>query len=164
VFADAGADVDGAGALPRDVPSDRQATAAQYIQHARNPLKNVKIGGNAAVFAPNYGSPFAFDSTAVAASHDRGLPHFIKLTYQSLYLHRSGGTVCGRSTSRSASDTSTWSTHLRYSDKRSWVPSPPQSALRIRSTGRIGFGVTSPIERSSPVSSCFVAPDLDGTM
>ena len=39
-----------------------QATAPrEYIQHARNPLKNVRIGGNATVFAPNYGSPFAFD-------------------------------------------------------------------------------------------------------
>ena len=32
-----------------------------YTQHARNPARNVQIGGDATVFAPNYGSPFAFD-------------------------------------------------------------------------------------------------------
>ena len=34
---------------------------AQYVQHARNPERNVVIGGKATVFAPNYGSPFVHD-------------------------------------------------------------------------------------------------------
>ena len=42
-----------------------QATApAVYTQHARNPARNVQIGGDATVFAPNYGSPFVHDLDA----------------------------------------------------------------------------------------------------
>ena len=69
--------------------------AAQYVQHARNPERNVVIGGNAMVFAPNYGSPFVHDL-------DKGrrygtledFQNFVKLAYLSPYIHHSGGTVC----------------------------------------------------------------------
>ncbi|MBT4491364.1 MAG: trimethylamine methyltransferase, partial [Rhodospirillaceae bacterium] len=33
----------------------------QFIQHARNPARNVVIGGNNTVFAPVYGPPFVRD-------------------------------------------------------------------------------------------------------
>ena len=41
--------------------SSRPARPAIYTQHGRNPERNVQIGGNATVFAPNYGSPFVHD-------------------------------------------------------------------------------------------------------
>ena len=69
--------------------------AADYTQHARNPERNVVIGGKATVFAPNYGSPFVHDL-------DKGrrygtiedFRNFVKLAYMSPYIHHSGGTVC----------------------------------------------------------------------
>ena len=65
------------------------------MQHARNPERNVLIGGDATVFAPNYGSPFVHDL-------DKGrrygtiedFQNFVKLAYLSPYIHHSGGTVC----------------------------------------------------------------------
>jgi trimethylamine--corrinoid protein Co-methyltransferase len=73
-----------------------QASApTHYIQHARNPKRNVKIGGLNTVFAPGYGCPFVHDL-------DRGrryanledFHNLVKLTYLSPYMHHSGGTVC----------------------------------------------------------------------
>lgn len=97
-FKDAGASVDGVRIrFPRGLcRSIIQATApAEYIQHARNPINNVKIGGNATVFAPNYGSPFVHDldnGRRYATISD--FQNFVKLAYMSPYLHHSGGTVC----------------------------------------------------------------------
>lgn len=97
-FRDAGADVEnGRVRFPRGLARQLvQATApSEYIQHARNPARNVRIGGDATVFAPNYGSPFAFDL-------DRGRRYatiadfrdLVRLTYMTPHLHHSGGTVC----------------------------------------------------------------------
>ena len=63
-FKNAGAIVDGTRVrFPRGMcRSIVQASAPSiYTQHARNPENNVQIGGNATVFAPNYGSPFVYD-------------------------------------------------------------------------------------------------------
>ncbi len=70
-------------------------TPTEYIQHARNPERNVVIGGKNIVFAPNYGSPFVHDL-------DKGrrygtiedFRNFVKLAYMSPFIHHSGGTVC----------------------------------------------------------------------
>ena len=67
----------------------------EFVQHARNPQRSVRIGGNSVVFSPAYGSPFVMDL-------DRGrrygtladFQNFIKLAYASPWLHHSGGTVC----------------------------------------------------------------------
>ncbi len=66
-----------------------------FIQHARNPAKNVKIGENATVFAPNYGSPFVtdLDKGRRYASLD-DFQNAVKLIYATPALHHSGGTVC----------------------------------------------------------------------
>ena len=73
-----------------------QASAPrQYTQHARNPARNVEIGGMNTVFAPNYGSPFVRDldgGRRYATLAD--FQNIVKLTYSSTYLHHSGGTVC----------------------------------------------------------------------
>ncbi|MBV2361610.1 trimethylamine methyltransferase family protein [Thalassococcus sp. CAU 1522] len=68
---------------------------ARFTQHARNPARNVEIGGDAVVFAPSYGSPFVMDL-------DKGrrygtiadFQNFIKLGQISPWLHHSGGTIC----------------------------------------------------------------------
>src|SRR5215207_2798509 len=97
-FRDAGADVDGSRVhFPRGMCRQIvQASApAIYTQHARNPEHNVQVGGDATVFAPNYGSPFAHDldnGRRYATIAD--FQNFVKLAYMSPYLHHSGGTVC----------------------------------------------------------------------
>lgn len=122
VFADAGASVEGTRVhFPRGMCRQIvQASAPrEYIQHARNPLKSVRIGGDATVFAPNYGSPFAFDldnGRRYATIAD--FQNFVKLTYQSLYLHHSGGTVCEPvDVPVSKRHLDMVSAHLRLSDK-----------------------------------------------
>ena len=67
---------------------------SQFTQLARNPDKQVTIGGDRVCFAPVYGPPFVLDL-------DRGrreatledFRNFIKLAYLSPYLHHSGGTI-----------------------------------------------------------------------
>ncbi|MEM6578457.1 MAG: trimethylamine methyltransferase family protein, partial [Pseudomonadota bacterium] len=66
-----------------------------YTQHARNPERNVVIGGNTMVCAPVYGPPFVRDVSggrryATMADFEK----FVKLGYMSKWLHHSGGTVC----------------------------------------------------------------------
>jgi trimethylamine--corrinoid protein Co-methyltransferase len=94
---DAGADIDGTRVrFPRGLARHLCATCPpEFVQHARNPERNVPIGGNHTVFAPVYGSPFVHDL-------DRGrrygtiedFANFVKLAYQSPFIHHSGGTVC----------------------------------------------------------------------
>jgi trimethylamine--corrinoid protein Co-methyltransferase len=72
------------------------ATApSQFTQHARNPAKSVRIGGNATVFAPSYGSPFMIDAQGArryATIED--FRNLVKLAQSSPWLHHSGGTIC----------------------------------------------------------------------
>ena len=171
VFADAGASVDGTRVhFPRGMCRQIvQASAPrEYIQHARNPLKSVQIGGDATVFAPNYGSPFAFDidnGRRYATIQD--FQNFVKLTYQSLYLHHSGGTVCEPvDVPVSKRHLDMVFSHLRYSDKPFMgsvtAASRAQDSVEM---ARIGFGgdlqdrtvLTSLINASSPLV-------WDGTM
>jgi trimethylamine--corrinoid protein Co-methyltransferase len=97
-FKNAGAIVDGTRVrFPRGMcRSIVQASAPRiYTQHARNPENNVQIGGNATVFAPNYGSPFVYDidnGRRYATIQD--FQNIVKLAYMSPYIHHSGGTVC----------------------------------------------------------------------
>jgi len=94
---EAGADVDGERVrIPKGLARKLIATApGEYIQHARNPERNVRIGGNAMVLAPVYGPPFVRDMDggrryATMADFQK----FVKLAYMSKWLHHSGGTVC----------------------------------------------------------------------
>ncbi|MBY5988739.1 trimethylamine methyltransferase family protein [Roseovarius atlanticus] len=97
MWKDAGADVQGERVhIPRGLARDLIKTApSQYTQHARNPERNVVVGGNNLVFAPVYGPPFVRDATggrryATMADFEK----FVKLGYMSKWLHHSGGTVC----------------------------------------------------------------------
>ncbi len=94
---DAGADVDGERVrIPRGLARKLCATApAEYTQHARNPERNVVVGGKNLVLAPVYGPPFVRDAAggrryATMADFNK----FVKLGYMSKWLHHSGGTVC----------------------------------------------------------------------
>ena len=97
LFRGAGCDIKGERVrFPRGLARTLCATVpSQYVQHGRNPERNVTIGGDAMVFAPNYGSPFVHDL-------DKGrrygtledFQNFVKLAYLSPFIHHSGGTVC----------------------------------------------------------------------
>ena len=66
-----------------------------FTQHARNPERNVEIGGAILVLAPVYGPPFVRDADGgrrYATIAD--FRNFVKLGYMSKWLHHSGGTVC----------------------------------------------------------------------
>ena len=98
LWKEAGADIAGARVrvpmgLARQIV--RRSAPAEFIQHARNPARSVRIGGRACVFAPAYGPPFVSDA-------ERGrrygtladFKNFVRLAYLSPWLHHSGGTVC----------------------------------------------------------------------
>lgn len=97
MWREAGADVQGTRVhFPRGLCRSLIATAPRvFTQHARNPERNVEIGGDGTVFAPVYGPPFVRDL-------DKGrrygtiedFRNFVKLAYQAPAIHHSGGTVC----------------------------------------------------------------------
>ncbi len=171
VFANAGAIVTGTRVrFPRGLcRSIVQATApAIYTQHARNPANSVQIGGDATVFAPNYGSPFIHnfeDGRRYATIAD--FQNFVKLSYMSPYLHHSGGTVCEPvDIPVSKRHLDMVYAHLKYGDKpfMGSVTAAERAADSVE-LARIGFGgdlrdrtvMTSLINASSPLV-------WDGTM
>jgi trimethylamine--corrinoid protein Co-methyltransferase len=82
--------------MPRGLARELCKTApAEFTQHARNPDRNVVIGGRNLVLAPVYGPPFVRDAVGgrrYATMDD--FNKFVKLGYMSKWLHHSGGTVC----------------------------------------------------------------------
>ncbi|MEP4636976.1 MAG: trimethylamine methyltransferase family protein, partial [Yoonia sp.] len=82
--------------IPRGLARKLCATApSQFTQCARNPERNVEIGGKNLVLAPVYGPPFVRDAEGgrrYATMDD--FEKFVKLGYMSKWLHHSGGTVC----------------------------------------------------------------------
>jgi len=93
----AGAEVTGERVhIPRGLARKLCATApSSFVQHARNPERNVNVGGRDLVLAPVYGPPFVRDAAGgrrYATIHD--FQNFVKLGYMSKWLHHSGGTVC----------------------------------------------------------------------
>ncbi|QYZ71278.1 trimethylamine methyltransferase family protein [Neotabrizicola shimadae] len=93
----AGADVRGERVhIPRGLARKLCSTAPKsFVQHARNPERNVDIGGRNLVLAPVYGPPFVRDADGgrrYATIED--FRNFVKLGYMSKWLHHSGGTVC----------------------------------------------------------------------
>ena len=94
----AGADVKGTRIrFPKGLPRSiiQKSAPKEYIQHARNSERSVRIGGDATVFAPVYGPPFIRnldDGRRYATIED--FRNFVKLAYMSPAIHHSGGTVC----------------------------------------------------------------------
>ena len=98
LFKTAGASVDGTRVrFPRGMCREIiQATApSEYVQYARNPERNVTIGGKNTVLVPAYGSPFAHDlDNGRRYSTIEDFRNFVKLAYMAPGIHHSGGTVC----------------------------------------------------------------------
>ena len=97
LWKDAGASIQGDRVrIPRGLARKLCATAPQsFTQIARNPERNVDIGGRNLVLAPVYGPPFVRDQAGgrrYATITD--FRTFVKLGYMSKWLHHSGGTVC----------------------------------------------------------------------
>src|SRR5580700_6756141 len=98
IWQDAGADVQGERVrFPRGMCRTivRRSAPQEFTQYARNPARNVVIGGNRTVFAPAYGSPFVRnldEGRRYARIED--FRNFVKLAYLSNSLHHSGGTIC----------------------------------------------------------------------
>lgn len=97
IWRNAGADVDGERVrFPKGLARTLMATApTEYTQHARNPARNVQIGGDNTVFLPVYGPPFVHDldeGRRYGTLHD--FENFVKLAYMAPSIHHSGGTVC----------------------------------------------------------------------
>lgn len=93
----AGAEIEGERVrIPRGLARKLCETApSSFTQRARNPERNVVIGGNSLVLAPVYGPPFVRDGESgrrYATMED--FRKFVKLGYMSKWLHHSGGTVC----------------------------------------------------------------------
>ncbi|MBC8240307.1 MAG: trimethylamine methyltransferase family protein [Alphaproteobacteria bacterium] len=96
LWKDAGADVDGERVrIPRGMARKLIETApSEFIQHARNPARSVKIGGDALVFAPVYGPPFVHDlDQGRRYGTIEDFRNFVKLAYMAPAIHHSGGTV-----------------------------------------------------------------------
>jgi trimethylamine--corrinoid protein Co-methyltransferase len=146
MFGDAGADVQGDRVrFPRGMCRQIvQATAPRvFTQYARNEANHVQIGGDATVFAPNYGSPFVRDL-------DKGrrygtiedFRNFVKLAYLSPHLHHSGGTVCEPvDVPVNKRHLDMVYSHIRYSDKPFMGSvTAPERARDTVDMARITFG------------------------
>ena len=147
--------------LARKIVQDN--APAEYTQHARNPERNVQVGGKHTVFAPNYGSPFITDldqGRRYATIAD--FENVVKLAYMLPHLHHSGGTVCEPvDVPVNKRHLDMVYAHLKYSDKplMGSVTAPERAADSIELC-RMGFGgdlegktvMTSLINANSPLA------------
>lgn len=98
LFREAGAEIDGervrfAPGMCRKMIRD--SAPKVFTQHARNPARNVRIGGDCTVFAPVYGPPFVHDfENGRRYARLEDFQNLIKLAYMLPSMHHSGGTVC----------------------------------------------------------------------
>ncbi len=97
LWREAGAEVEGTRVrIPRGLARKLCASApSRFTQHARNPERNVEIGGRNLVLAPVYGPPFVrdLDGTRRYATIE-DFRNFVRLGQMSKWLHHSGGTLC----------------------------------------------------------------------
>ena len=117
----AGADVKGERVrLPNGMARELCKTIpSEFTQCARDPQRNVIIGGKHSVFAPNYGSPFIRDldkGRRYGSLED--FENLVKLVYNLPWLHHSGGVVvepCDIPVNKRHLDMVY--SHIRYSNK-----------------------------------------------
>lgn len=165
LWKEAGADVQADRVhLPRGLCRALLKTAPPtFTQHARNPDRSVKIGGDAAVFAPVYGPPFIRDldgNRRYATLED--FRNLVKLAYMAPSIHHSGGTVCEPvDVPVNKRHLDMVFSHIRYSDKpfMGSVTAPDRAEDTV-SMARIVFGdkfvdenavVTNLINANSPM-------------
>lgn len=97
LFRQAGASVDGEHVRfdPGHLRALCSTAPAEYDMHGRDGVNGFTLGGDHLVLMPGYGSPFVTDldnGRRYATLED--FQNFVKLTYQSPWLHHSGGTIC----------------------------------------------------------------------
>ena len=97
----------------------RRSAPESFVQRARNPERDVEIGGDSLVFAPLYGAPFVrgLDIERRYATLE-DFDNFVKLSQAAPSLHHSGGTICEPTdvpVSKRHLDMTYG--HIRYSDK-----------------------------------------------
>ncbi|HRP95035.1 MAG TPA: trimethylamine methyltransferase family protein [Rhodocyclaceae bacterium] len=98
IWKDAGADVQGERVrMPRGMCRKliQDHAPREFTQYARNPARNVQIGGANTVFVPAYGSPFIHnldEGRRYGTIED--FRNFVKLAYLAPSMHHSGGTIC----------------------------------------------------------------------
>lgn len=141
----AGADVDGERVrIPRELLAEKLALAPpEFTQVARNPERNVVIGGRNTVFAPVYGSPFVRDfENKRRYSTLEDLQNFVKLTYMTPELHHSGGVICEPvDIPVPKRHLDIVYSHIKYSDKPFMgIVTAPERAEDTVSMARILFG------------------------
>jgi len=121
-----------------------QASAPRgFTQYARNEANSVVIGGDATVFAPNYGSPFVRDlDNGRRYGTLEDFRNFVKLAYLSPHLHHSGGTVCEPvDIPVNKRHLDMVYSHIRYSDKPFMGSvTAPERARDTVELARIAFG------------------------
>ncbi len=146
LWRDAGADVQGERVhfppgLCRSLV--QQSAPREFIQHARNPARNITIGGPHCVLVPAYGSPFVRDldnGRRYASLAD--FQNFVKLAYLSPALHHSGGTLCEPvDIPVNKRHLDMVYSHIRYSDKPFMGSvTAPERAEDTVALARIAFG------------------------
>ncbi|WP_247079585.1 trimethylamine methyltransferase family protein [Pseudohalocynthiibacter sp. F2068] len=97
-----------------------QASAPRkFVQYARNPERNVQIGGKSMVFSPLYGAPFVRSLDGERRySTIEDFNNFVRLSHASPYLHHTGGTICEPTDiAVNKRHLDMIYGHLRYSDK-----------------------------------------------
>ena len=162
----AGADVDGERVrIPRGLARKlvTDTAPAEFVQHARNPERSVRIGGPHMVFAPAYGPPFirSLDEGRRYATIE-DFRNFVKLTYLSPALHHAGGTLCEPvDLPVNKRHLDMVYSHLRYTDKPFMGSvTAPERAEDTVSMAKIVFGdafvddnavITSLINANSPL-------------
>lgn len=68
---------------------------SEFIQHARNPEKSIKIGGDAMVLVPVYGPPFVA-ATDIERRYGtlEDFNNFVRLAHMNPEMHHTGGPIC----------------------------------------------------------------------
>ena len=68
---------------------------SEFVQHARNPEKSIKVGGDALVLVPVYGPPFVA-ATDIERRYGtlEDFNNFVRLAHMSPELHHTGGPIC----------------------------------------------------------------------
>lgn len=171
MWKDAGADVKGDRVhFPKGLCRELMKTApSSFTQHARNPERNVVIGGKHTVFAPVYGPPFVRDlegERRYATIAD--FQNFVKLAYMAPAMHHSGGTVCEPcDIPVNKRHLDMLYAHIKYSDKPFMGSvTAPERAEDTVALARILFGEDFVDQNCVLVSlvNCNSPMTLDGTM
>lgn len=121
MWKEAGADVKGERVhFPKGLCRQLMKTApSSFVQHARNPVRSVEIGGNSTVFAPVYGPPFVrgLDGERRYGTVE-DFENLVKLAYMAPAMNHSGGTLCEPTdVAVNKRHLDMVAAHIRYSDK-----------------------------------------------